>query len=160
MHEIDLTFSQFLRFLKKIEDYSDPSKCWAWKSSRNGNGYGYIVINHSTHRYGTHLLAHRVSYSVLIGKIPEGFVLDHLCRNHACVNPWHLEPVKQKENTLRGDTGKHHKIKTGCPKGHEYTPENTYLNGLGGRFCRKCAIERARLHKQKKRLHAESRIVR
>jgi hypothetical protein len=152
-NKINLTFSQFLRFLTKIEDYSDSSKCWIWKGSRSIGGYGQVGINHhSRHEPGTRLMAHRVSYTVLIGEIPEGKVIDHRCRVRACVNPWHMEVVTQKENTLRGDTGKHHKIKTHCPKGHEFTTANTYHNWHGGRFCRKCAIERARVHKQKKKL--------
>src|SRR5439155_24407645 len=100
MLPIDMTFSRFLRFLKKIEDYSDSKKCWKWKGGHQGTGYG-IFMNK-----GRCLLAHRVSYTVLIGVIPEGLIMDHLCRNRGCVNPWHVEPVRHQDNSLRGDTGK------------------------------------------------------
>src|SRR5437667_14972 len=135
MLPIDLTFSQFLRFLKKIEDYSDSTKCWVWKGGHQGDGYGTVGIKHRS------FLAHRVSYTVLIGVIPEGLIMDHLCRNHGCVNPWHVEPVRHQDNSLRGNTGKHHLAKTHCPHGHEYTPENTYTSA-GYRECRTCRKKR------------------
>jgi len=100
--------------------------------------------------------AHRFSYQLLVGNIPEGLEIDHLCRNKICVNPAHLEAVTHLTNMRRGDhnRGRHHAAKTHCPKGHEYTPENTYTShralsdgtvGLS-RFCRACKRERARLY--------------
>src|SRR5688572_21764976 len=71
--------------------------------------------------------AHRLMYVALRGPIPDGLELDHLCRNHACVNPWHMEPVTGRVNKLRGTSPSAvHAAKTHCPKGHAYTPENVY----------------------------------
>ncbi len=72
--------------------------CWHWGGRWNsGNGYGKICWQ------GRHSMAHRVVYALLIGEIPEGLILDHLCRVRVCVNPEHLEPVSVQVNTLRGD---------------------------------------------------------
>jgi hypothetical protein len=75
----------------------DPStQCWLWKRSIQSNGYGHLTINN------TQILAHRYVYEMLKGKIPNGYELDHLCRNPSCVNPEHLEPVTHAENCRRG----------------------------------------------------------
>ncbi|WP_414654556.1 HNH endonuclease signature motif containing protein [Intrasporangium sp.] len=74
-----------------------------------------------------------------MGPIPEGLVLDHLCRNRACCNPAHLEPVTIRENILRGEPAN----RTHCPHGHAYTPENTRIDN-NMRSCRTCIRERAR----------------
>lgn len=71
--------------------------CWLWQGQQNRNGYGRIKIQ------GRWLMVHRVSYELHIGPIPEGLVLDHLCRNRLCCNPQHLEAVTVRENTLRGE---------------------------------------------------------
>lgn len=75
----------------------DENGCWVWQRVRDRHGYG------RTHREsGKTALAHRVYYERLVGPIPDGLQLDHLCRNHACVNPEHLEPVTNRENVIRG----------------------------------------------------------
>lgn len=95
------------------------------------------------HRYGSFycdqrkkpVAAHRWAYEQAKGPIPEGFHLDHLCRNTKCVNPDHLEAVAPKENHQRA----HWPIKTQCKRGHELTPNNVYQKPNGGhRQCRKC----------------------
>lgn len=73
------------------------SGCWEWQGEMNRNGYGRVWIN------GKRLMSHRVTYELLVGPIADGLVVDHLCKNRACCNPEHLEPVTIRENTLRGD---------------------------------------------------------
>jgi hypothetical protein len=105
--------------------------CWEWRGSRLVSGYGLLVNADGS------LLAHRVVYELLVGPIPDGMELDHLCRNPSCVRPSHLEPVTHAENTRRGNAGKHQASRTHCPQGHEYTAENTYVHN-GRRNCRAC----------------------
>lgn len=78
--------------------------------------------------------AHRMAYELTRGPILEGLVIDHLCRNKACVNPAHLEAVSQRVNVRRGLLGS----RTACINGHEYTPENTFIERNGKRRCRTC----------------------
>lgn len=70
--------------------------CWEWTASKNPGGYGHFTVNGKTRN------AHRAVYELLVGLVPFGLTLDHLCRNRACVNPDHLEPVTQLINTRRG----------------------------------------------------------
>jgi hypothetical protein len=113
--------------------------CWQWKRSLNSRGYGLISER------GVVLLAHRVSYELQVGPIAEGLQVDHLCRNKACVNPAHLEPVTCAENASRRPDA----YKTHCLRGHEMTPENTMVkarpNGRTIRNCRTCANDQRRV---------------
>lgn len=120
------------RFWAKV-DKRAPEGCWLWAAS-TANGYGQFVINKR------HFCAHRVAYMLLVGPIPDGLQLDHLCRIPLCVNPSHLEPVTQKENTLRGLRGR---MVTHCPVGHIYDDVNTYVH-KGRRNCRTCGRIRAK----------------
>lgn len=80
----------------RIYKYTDRSgECWVWTSARQGKGYGCVFYD------GRSQAAHRVSYTVFVGKIPDGMQLDHLCMNKLCVNPSHLEPVTNAENQRR-----------------------------------------------------------
>lgn len=107
------------------------SGCWEWLGSRSG-GYGQITVRRKNHR------AHRLIYELLVGPIPAGKQLDHLCRNSACVNPEHLEPVTSRENTLRGvGVTAINKRRTHCHRGHPFTAENTYRRPEG-RYCKAC----------------------
>lgn len=119
--------------------------CWEWKGARQ-KGYGAIGAGGKT---GGVLRAHRVIYEWLVGPIPEGLDLDHLCRNRSCVNPSHLEPVTRRENLMRADTlPARNTAKTHCPRGHEYNEENTYIQIKAGsrmRSCKNCARARQKL---------------
>lgn len=130
----------FDRFTTKIA--LTDSGCIQWIAGLSNAGYGVFYD-------GGNVLAHRWSYEYHVGPIPEELVIDHLCRNRACVNPDHMEPVTRRENTLRSPICPLalNAAKTHCDHGHEFTPENTYTYPNGGsRQCREChrRQERAR----------------
>lgn len=108
--------------------------CWEWSGLKMPSGYGQISEN------GIHRIAHRVAYELIEGPIPDGLQLDHLCRVRHCMNPAHLEPVTPRVNVLRSTSfSAANAVKTHCPAGHEYTPENTYQRrDRNGRLCRPC----------------------
>jgi hypothetical protein len=128
----------------------DPSICWLWTGTKHV--YGLFRVN------GRMKAAHRLAYEEIIGPIPAGLVLDHLCRNPICVNPLHLEPVTHQVSNRRGLSPKlasermkaRHRARTHCKHGHPFTPENTRL-GRNGRKCRKCVARRSREWRQRKR---------
>lgn len=112
--------------------------CWNWDRV-SGAGYGYVQVEGKMWR------VHRLVYTLLVGPIPEGLFLDHLCRNRRCCNPDHLEPVTNQVNNQRGLTGYHNKIKTHCPHGHAYMPWSTYIDKTtGSRRCKVCIADNAR----------------
>lgn len=124
-------------------DKNTDSDCWLWTGRTDGKGYGFFSYASRAHR------AHRLSYRLLVGEIPEGLQLDHLCRVRNCVNPAHLEPVTNRVNVLRGiSMVAENAKKTHCPNDHEYTPDNitwtkTYPDGRkSGRRCKKCMRDR------------------
>jgi hypothetical protein len=122
------------RFWRYVERDLPSDVCWLWSGAKTGPGYGAI----NSGGRGTPVLAHRLSYEMLVGPIPEGLVLDHLCRVRNCVNPAHLEPVTHAENLRRVP------VSPQCPHGHDFTPENTGRNPNGGRVCRTCKRSRER----------------
>ncbi len=134
------------RFWAKVE--KTPT-CWLWRAGKDHLGYGQI------RRDGSHAKAHRVAYDLLVGPIPDGLELDHLCRVRNCVNPAHLEPVTHAENVRRGLSGQRQRAKTHCPAGHPYDAENTYVAPRGDRGCRACRMASKRRYEA--RLVAESR---
>ncbi len=123
------------RFWSKVDKSGD---CWLWMASTKDTGYGQFFVN------GTMVRAHRLAYELMVGPVPDGLQLDHLCRVRNCVNPEHLEPVTTQENTRRGASGhERRQKKTHCAQGHPYNAENTYLY-RDMRYCRACRRARDR----------------
>lgn len=116
-----------MTFWDKVE--KTPT-CWNWKGATTGAGYGHVSGDK---------MAHRVSYELIKGPIPQDNDLDHLCRNHACVNPDHLEPVTRQENVKRGKA-----LITNCPRGHPLVEGNLRTRKDGHRSCLTCHRERMR----------------
>lgn len=124
-------------FLDKVE--IDAAGCWLWTGSLDRHGYGSFGVRRHTTR------AHRYAYELLVGPIPEGLVIDHLCRVRRCVNPAHLEPVTIAVNLARSGALEASRqwalARTHCRHGHEFTPENTFTNVRGARVCLTCRRE-------------------
>lgn len=123
------------RFLDKFK--VDPNTgCWLWAAFTDPKGYGIFKLS----RQRKNAYAHRFSYEHLIGSIPKGLQLDHLCRVRRCVNPDHLEPVTSRENTLRGETiPAYFASRDSCIKGHPYVEGSFALyNGNNARVCLIC----------------------
>lgn len=125
----------------------DPgTACWWWTGTPTLYGYGRVWVEGISSSN-----AHRVVYTLLVGTIPDGLVIDHLCRNKLCVNPRHLEPVTQGENVRRGDATIR---QTHCQRGHELTDENIKpVTGKRGR-CRECVRIDGRAYYARKRAAA------
>ena len=116
---------------KYIEDrIAIVGECWEWQNYLRKDGYGAVGNK----------LAHRISYEALVGPIPDGLTIDHLCRNRRCVNPAHLEPVTMAINILRGiSPAANHARKTHCIYGHELAGDNLYVDPKRRRICRVCS---------------------
>jgi len=123
--------------------------CWTWSGPIQPNGYAMMSVGRSR-RY-----VHRLAFETWIGPIPRGLDIDHLCRNRACCNPQHLEPVARAENINRGNgpnvLARLNGNKTHCANGHEFTSDNTRMRPSGGRRCRTCARDESRAKRSKLR---------
>jgi hypothetical protein len=127
-----------------------PAGCWEWTGARDRHGYGRA--GYGPRKAGTGLV-HRMVYQQVNGPIEPGLELDHLCRNHPCANPAHLEPVTHGENVQRGDgpalLAARNSAVTRCPQDHPYDDQNTYIPpGKTGRECRTCRNEATRKWRQ------------
>jgi len=121
--------------------------CWLWTAGGYSKGYGGFS---RAGRAGGTVGAHVWAWTHFTNRpVPKGFQLDHLCRVRRCVNPAHLEVVTGKINVLRGagPTASNGR-KTHCNRGHEFTPENTYLIPSGGRACKECRRLQRRTYRQ------------
>lgn len=123
-------------------------ECWLWPGSVTQEGYGMAYVS------GKRVAAHRLAYERLVGPIPAGLQLDHLCRARSCVNPGHLEPVTSKENVLRGigHTAINAK-KTHCVNGHQLSGENLRIGRTGWRACKECQRDNCRKFRKTSALH-------
>jgi hypothetical protein len=132
--------------------------CWLWSGSLNDDGYGIL----------RRLSAHRYAYELLVGPIPDGMEIDHVCSVRKCVNPAHMEAVTHTENirrswvrgnceNRRNTLAEMHKSKTHCPHGHALSGENLVFDTQSGaRRCRICNNNKAARYKQRKK---ETRIA-
>lgn len=158
-----ITPLQLAYFWTNVDRDTRAGGCWRWKGYVTVHGYGRFGSNDAV--YQTHVL----SYRLLLGDIPDGYVLDHLCHtadrtcprgaaciHRRCVNPQHLEPVTASENSIRAAAPDVHRAatRTTCPHGHLLDEKNTYVRPSGFRDCRTCG--RLRMRKRVARLRAEA----
>lgn len=145
-----LTITDIEKFARQFT--IQTSGCWAWGRAINRKGYGIFFLHGRTYR------AHRVGYAIKHNGLNSSLVIDHLCRNTACVNPNHLELVTNRENVMRGNLPKISSARllqrTHCKSGHEFTVINTnhtaYKKKAGGtgamRRCKTCVASYNRKH--------------
>lgn len=159
------------RFLRHVAIPINKDECWLWtgalqRGGKYNGGYGKMGSGGGG---GKTVLAHRVSYELFVGPIPDGLQLDHTCHKAAhcdlgpacphrrCVNPSHLEPVTGLVNARRANyskngqaTARRQLAKTHCPSGHAYSQQNTHIDSYGYRHCRECFKLRARATRARK----------
>ena len=126
-------------------------RCWLWTAALT-DGYGCFRADTGVIR------AHRFSYNSLIGPIPDGRQIDHLCRVRRCVRPSHMEPVTLQENLARGESPSAKQARqTHCINGHPFAGDNLHITRRGRRHCRACDRRKHRMSYAKRRLGQEVR---
>ncbi len=127
---MDEAMDKYERRLWERIDIPSEESCWLWTAGCNRGGYGQLSWD------GRMVVVHRKVYELMVGEIPPGLVVDHLCRVRHCCNPDHLEVVTFRENVLRGGAPTAANAqKTHCPRGHRYDGR---AEGGRERFCRTC----------------------
>lgn len=135
---IELTDRATAAFWSCVSKPDGEAGCWEWTGKRDVKDYGLLG----------EIRAHRYSYTLHIGPIPPGLVIDHLCRVHSCVQPFHLEAVPSSENTLRGVGPTAQKARQeACTRGHDLDGETAD----GHRYCKVCSTDRSLSAYQRRR---------
>lgn len=134
--------------LTKIIARCEIGLCWSWQRGQSSSGYGVVAYGGRNH------YTHRAMWELLIGPIPAGMEIDHLCKNKLCCNPEHLEPVTPRVNKLRsGSPSGRHARREVCDQGHPFSEENTVIRH-GYRTCRTCTRDKSRAYKASRRAAA------
>lgn len=124
---------------------ADSNGCWVWRGARDRQGYGFVKVS------GFQWRAHRLAYHLQVGPIPDGFTIDHLCRNASCIRPEHLEAVTNKTNVLRGiGISAENARKTHCKRGHLLSPENLIKHSRQ-RVCKTCHLQGQKDRRERER---------
>ncbi len=142
------------RFWSKVDAEGD---CWIWIGAIGNHGYGVFCETGARSGQRKTRTAHRYAYEALVGPIPDGMTLDHLCRTRPCLNPDHLEICSLSENVRRAQAGraklrpkpqkvrKERQPRTHCRQGHPFSGDNLYVvPGRGQRTCRTCKAANGR----------------
>jgi hypothetical protein len=150
-HNVSLTRDEYLYHLADVE-FNGITGCWEWTKALSHDGYGRITL----WREGKHVYryAHRLFYEYKRGFKDTTKGLDHLCRNRACVNPWHVAEATNQENLMAAGSrsvSKKNATKVRCDNGHPFTPENTYSVNGKWRQCRECGRIRDRKRNPQRR---------
>lgn len=140
-----------MRFAKRLALFAPyPALCWEWPGHRGKGGYVEVSIYPSGRQRGR--MAHVRVYEHLIGPVPAGLQLDHLCRNPRCVNPAHMEPVTARENVMRSaGVAAENARKETCLRGHPLEGKNLRKDARAWRLCRQCTREKDRERKKELR---------
>jgi hypothetical protein len=140
------------RFWSKVESRAGH-ECWPWQGALNWKGYGRFYLSQKSYT-----AAHRFAYELANGSVPRDLVMDHLCRNRACCNPAHLQPVDSKTNVLRGVglTAINARM-THCKRGHPLGPLRM-IGGVVRRECVPCKADRQRARDNARRVQPDSAL--